>query len=170
MKTLLLSSCFIFTLFHCYSHNSYFAFAELAYNELNGKFEASISVTTHDLEKALIQRGIIHKGLDYYQHDTATLNKIYTEILQHFHIAFPKNPLYHSTLKMEGFELMKTGLVYFYASMEDVPEHIESFHVTFDLLMKEYPEQQNKLTFIQREKKSTYIFTPEKRTTLIEIS
>jgi hypothetical protein len=168
MRALIVSFCFIVSLSHCYSHNAYFSFTELAYNEINGRFEASISVTTHDLEKALQQRGIIRKGLEYYQNDTLTLNKVYAEILNHFQIDFSKNPNFHSTLKIDGFEIMKTGLVYFYASME-VPEHVDSFQVTYDLLMDEYAEQQNKLTFIQQENKSTYIFTVEKPNTFIEI-
>ena len=164
----LVSFYFIFSLFYCFSHNSYFSFSELTYNELNGRFEASISMTTHDLEHVLQQRGIIKKSIEYYQTDTVTLHKVYTEILNHFQITFSESLHSNFSLKMDGFEIMKTGLIYFYASMQ-VREEIHSFQVTYDLLMNEYTEQQNKLTFNYRGNKSTYVFTPEKRNSLIEI-
>ena len=40
-----------------WSHEFYFAYAEVAYNELAQRFEGPVIFTTHDLEKALDPKG-----------------------------------------------------------------------------------------------------------------
>jgi hypothetical protein len=44
-----------------------------------------------------------------------------------------------------------------------------AFGITFNLLMDSFPEQQNKLTFHFREKKSTFVFLESNQKQLIDL-
>ncbi len=158
-------SLLLFVSSYCVAHDSYYSFAELRYNKANHRLEASISLTIHDFEKALQKKGIIKKALEFYKDDSISLNRIYTEVLNHFKLSFDGD---QSGFVMEGFELMKNGTVFFYASALFHGDQTQ-FDITFDLLMNEYPDQQNKLTFSYEGNKTTYLFTSKKRKESIEI-
>lgn len=164
-----------FSVFSSFGHEYFFAFAEVEYDELNGRLEATLIVTTHDFEKYLQKNKIIEHDLSRYKTDTTTIQFIENEINKHFHLNL--NPglensitegaeLFH--FKLEGYEIQLTGTVEFYLSYE-LNRPLEIFEVLFDLLMNEYPQQQNKLTFSYRGTKKTYVFLSNKRTQLIDL-
>jgi hypothetical protein len=71
-----------------WAHEFYFAYAELAYNEMNQKFEGTLIFTTHDLERALEPKGTLIGKLEKSD-ETSTLRKqLESYINQHFHIRY----------------------------------------------------------------------------------
>jgi len=163
---------FIFILFISsvsYGHEYYFAFAEVEYNEMDGKIEATIRVSTHDLEKALRDKKLITKDLSALSQDTLSLSVLEKEIEAHFSISLKDASGKSLDFILEGYETQKTGIVEFYLSA-DLKKNAQQLDITFDLLMDEFPEQQNKLTFIYRTSKITLVFMPNKRTQTIDLN
>ena len=60
------------------------------------------------------------------------------------------------------------GLTRFYFSTEKLSNPKEIL-IEYDLFMDKHPEQQNKLTLIQRKKKETFEFLIQQKTKLITI-
>lgn len=158
-----------------FAHDYFFAFAEVEYDELNGRLEASVTVTTHDFERYLQKKEILQGEINSCIGDSVKLQVLENELNKYFYLNL--NPLSENTIlegvesfhfELEGFETQLTGTVQFYLSSE-LKRPLESFEVTFDLLMDEYPEQQNKLTFINRGQKRTYVFLQAKRTQIIDL-
>lgn len=168
---------FFFCTSFSYSHDYFFAFAEVEYDEMNGQIEATITLTTHDLERILQQKGIIETDLKGTKNDSIKMLQIEHEILSHFIIkeAFLLSEESHSesssigNLKLDGFETDLSGTVQFYFSAA-LKKPVETIEVVFDLLMDEYKNQQNKITLIHRNNKRTFIFLPSKRTQLIDLN
>lgn len=174
MKTLL----FIFALLFAtssYAHEYFFAFAEVEYDEMNGRVEATITVSTHDFEFYLQQEGIIQGDLNKNKSDSVKMLLIENEIIRHFDIKENytdedqelKKKL--SKMKLEGFETNLNGTVEFYLSSQ-VYEPLKTIEFTFDILMDQYPNQQNKLYLITRNEKRTIDFLSSKKTQLIELN
>ncbi|MFN6015023.1 MAG: DUF6702 family protein [Flavobacteriales bacterium] len=166
--TLLFCSSFSF------GHEFFFAFAEVEFDELKGRFEASVTLTSHDLDQSLRSMEPNFKGLYKAESDSMSRNLVEREINRHFSIVIPtKNSVLDGAnaiyFHLEGIEIELNGTIHLYLSAEHrtVPEKLE---VTFDVLMDEFPEQQNKLTLIYRGKKSTNVFLPNQRTQLIELT
>jgi hypothetical protein len=69
--------------------------------------------------------------------------------------------------KLIGFEVDSRGMVNFYFKSEKVTSPSE-YAVTFDLLMNQFPTQQNKILFTYNKKTVTAIFLANKRTEIIK--
>jgi hypothetical protein len=154
--------CVLFTIFSSTlkAHDTYFSFAEVEYNDLNGNLEATLMVSTHDLEMILMEKNHLHGALTSTTIDSTLRSKLEELINASFQLA-PANGLYfHWTL--EGIENTLTGNTNIYLSTS-VKERLTTLDVHFDLLMDRYPEQQNKLTFIYHNRKTTRIFLNNKR-------
>ena len=146
--------------FFAASHDSYFAFAEVEYDEISGRFEITVSSTTHDLERYLTDKKIITGGLVASLKDSIQFNSIQKELKNHFNIKLiDANSLVNSVdISFDGFEVELTGIVRFYCSSSQSIAGINSLEITFDLLMDLFPLQQNKLIFTFRNEKSSYVF------------
>lgn len=142
-----------------FSHDYYFAFAEVEYNEMNGELQATLIVSTHDLENTLRKKGTIERDLSSYSSDTSALRNIQNELLKGFSIQIGTKTL---NLTLEGMEVQLTGLTNFYFSAKEIPS-LKTISVKFDLLMDVFAEQQNKLTFIYRNTKNTYVFMSNRK-------
>lgn len=158
-----------------YAHDYFFAFAEVEYDELNGRIEATVTMTTHDFERYLQKNQIIQHDLATCLNDTVKMQSIENELNKHFY--FDLSPLSENSIldgyesfhfELDGFETQLTGIVQFYLST-DLNRPLENFIVVFDVLMDDYAQQQNKLTFINRGKKQTYVFLPTKRSQIIDL-
>jgi len=176
MKTLL----FIFSLLCANistAHEFYFAFAEVEYDEMNSRIEATLTVSTHDFEFYLQQKGIIQGDLNKNKSDSLKMQLIEEEIIKHFILIEGINTDYSNKnqkrtlgqLRLDGFETNLTGTAEFYLSI-DVYQPLKSIKITFDLLMDQYPNQQNKLYLITRNEKRTIDFLSSKKTQLIELN
>lgn len=173
MKKALFICCILFASFS-HAHDTFFAYAEVEYDDFSGKIEATISMTSHDLEKYLQERNIITKGLSVSLEDSVNQELISSEILKYFQInVFGKrtdvlNGIQAIELTLDGFELLRTGTIVFYYSAE-IANHFDHFEVKFDLFMDEFPEQQNKLHLIYRDKKRDFVFLPATKKQYIEL-
>lgn len=169
----ILSLCLLPTIAE--AHSYFFAFAEVEYNEVNGKIEATITATAHDLERYLQKKNILQKNLSDCTNDSISLSIIEKVINEHF--ALTINPNDENSimdgnelfmLHLDGIEIQMTGTIQIYLS-GTLKREINSVNVFFDLLMDEYPDQQNKATFIYRENKKTLVFLPTHKSETIEL-
>ena len=154
--------CVLFTMFSASlkAHDTYFSFAEVEYNDLNGSIEATLTISTHDLEMVLMEKNLLHGALTSSPLDSVLLLQLEEIINASFQLAPTNGTNFHWTL--DGMENTLTGNTNVYLSTS-VKERLTTLDVHFDLLMDRYPEQQNKLTFIYHNRKTTRIFLNNKR-------
>lgn len=147
------------------AHEYYFAFAEMEYKSDTKKLELTLVVSTHDIEHWLQNKGVKVKELENHTKDLTLQKEFETKLLSGFNITYEKISI---SLKMIGYEVLDNGLSNFYFVSEAI-EIKNQFSVRFDLLMDDYPEQQNKLTFIYNEKKQTFPFLQATREQFIKL-
>jgi hypothetical protein len=154
---------FFFVTSVTYAHEYFFAFAEVEYDEYNARVEATVVMTAHDFESYLKKEKIITKELSFYKNDSVVMKRVENEISKHFSIQSTSV----GTFTLEGFEIALTGMiqVYLTAPILSTPTGLE---IQFDLLMDEFKEQQNKLTFIYRDQKTSYVYLQNKRSQHID--
>jgi hypothetical protein len=160
-----------------FAHTYYFAFAEVEYNEMNKSLEATIIASAHDVESILRENNVISKSMDYSKNNKKEYYAVNDFINKNFSV-YAADSLSFLTLDsslqpqlefvLDGFEVLLNGDVQFYLSAK-IANPINQFYVKFDLLMDEFSEQQNKLTFRFRDKKFTYNFLTTTRIQLIKI-
>jgi hypothetical protein len=157
------------------AHPSFFGFAELEYNEMHGQFEATISVTSHDFEQYLQKKQIIKGELSKALKDSSILEFISNELNSHFFVdldPFGQNSTMDGVefirFALDGYEEERTGTIRFYLHAPLNHSVSGTFGITFNLLMDEFPEQQNKLTFKFREKKTTFVFLQTNQKQIID--
>lgn len=164
MKKLVAVFVFISVLFSANAHEYYFAFAEVEYNQSAKKLEISLEISAHDLEAEMKQSGIsFEKHIEDQTKNADFKKQLEAHIAKGFTISTNNSPV---PLKLIGFDVMPTGLLYAYFESEPF-ELVEPLSITFDLLMESFPDQQNKVTFIRNNNKQTAVFLPTKPTEVI---
>lgn len=148
-----------------WSHQFYFAFAEIEYNEMTQTFEGSVVATAHDLELALMNSHGLQTKLEKVTPKSSEV-KIIERYLNQFltlryGCALDSNAIdaYCSAdWTIESFQILKNGTIelYFSAPAKTIYTLVQ---VDFRFLMESFPDQQNKLTFIYREDRKTQSFT-----------
>jgi len=158
------------------AHETFFAFAELEYKELQGRLEATISVTSHDLEQYLQKKQLIKGELTAALKDSVTYILISNELNNHFFVdldPFGQNSTMDGVefirFALDGYEEERTGTIRFYMHASVNHPISNTFGITFNLLMDAFTEQQNKLTFLFREKKSTFVFLQNNQKQFIDL-
>ncbi len=129
------------------------------------RIELSLSVSTHDIEHYLQDKGVKVKELEDFQSDTLMQKEFSDELLKG--ISFSINNL-TVKYKIVGYQVNKNGLTDFFFQSE-VIELSNEITIRFDLLMDQYKAQQNKLTFIYNLKKHTYPFTQINKEQIIHL-
>lgn len=151
-----------FTAAKTFAHDYYFAHAEVAYNDFTGRFETTLTATTHDLELEL------SKGADdilRFEQDEDLINQAIRYINDHFILS---SKGVSSQFKVVGKEVQNSGLIYIY--MESDPIELgATLDVRFDFLMETFEDQQNKITFLYQGKSYTEPFMGMERTRTINI-
>lgn len=146
------------------AHNFYFAFAEVEYNELGQRIEATISLTSHDFEENLAANGTpiqFVSGKEYNEQDLANIENA---LNKGFKLVSGQQNI---ELELEGMDIQLNGTAHFFLSAAlSAPSELT---LTFDLLMDTYSEQQNKMNFIYRDHKDAYVFMQNQRTNNIEL-
>jgi len=126
-----------------YGHDTYFAFAEMEYDEDCACLEISIKVSAHDLNSIAENQTKnylgLEKTLNSKEGNSNILQKI---ILQGFEISQHQKKI---VSLYEGFELNNDGDCFFYFKTEKLEKGL--IDIRFDLFMNTYLEQQNKLKF-----------------------
>jgi len=156
---LLLSSMYGF------GHNYYFGFAEMQYNAFQKRLEATLVLSAHDFEEVLFEENKITTELAFLQQDSLTLVRVSEKILADFSVLNTGKKVQFTCL---GFEMQENGLMNCYFMSEQI-ENPRELTITFTCLMKEFPEQQNKLTYIHANKKETLVFLATKPTAILTL-
>lgn len=159
---LIVSMLFAMTSF---SHEYYFSFAEMEYNSENKTLELTLIVSTHDVEHWLQSKGVKLKELEDHTEDSNIQKEFETKLLSGYSISYDTDKI---PFKLIGYEVLESGLTHFYFQSEKV-EFKNQFTIKFDLLMDDFPEQQNKLTFIYKGKKQTFPFLQTTREQTIKL-
>ena len=146
------------------AHEYFFAFAEVNYNSTDSVLEATVISSAHETEDALNLSGISIKELEDHYKDEEMKSKLEAFILSGFSMQQNEKLI---KLKLIGFEVDKRGMVNFYFKSEKTTPPT-SYSVTFDLLMNQFPNQQNKILFTHNKKTTTAIFLANKRTEIIK--
>ncbi len=150
---------FLFS-FTSQAHEYYFAFAEMEYNDITQRLEASVMVSTHDLEFALEKDEIFVGKISKLDAEQENYKNIESYLNKHFYCKQGNSII---TFSIIGFEVGLNGITTFYLNSEPIDLNSKKNSVVFyfDLLTDHYPQQQNKLTYIFRNNKSTLVFNSE---------
>ncbi len=148
-----------------WSHSYYFGFAEIQYNEINHTLETTIVLSAHDLEDVLMKSKGIEKSLEFLINDSLANLEIEKFILNSFELAFDNQK---ADFHLLGYEISKTGMIQIYLLAENVVLK-EKIDITFSTMMDVYEAQQNKLTFIQNNKKQTMVFLQNQKSSVIQL-
>lgn len=142
-----------------YSHEYFFAFAEVEYNVMQEQLEGTLIFSAHDLEDVLLKKGIITSKFDKLQHDSTLILAISNYLFSEFHFTYEQKKV---SLFGLDFFLTRNGLIEFYFKSEKIKLGKE-IELEFSSLMYEFPQQQNKITFIYNGNKQTASFLNDKR-------
>ena len=149
-----------------YGHDTYFAFAEMEYDEDCSCLEISIKVSAHDLNSIAENQTKNYLGLEKTLNSKeGNSNIIQQIILQGFEI----NQYQKKIVSFyEGFELNNDGDCFFYFKTEKLEKGL--IDIRFDLFMNTYLEQQNKLIYNKSDhSKQTLVFFGSSRETKIAL-
>ncbi len=165
LKKLTLIAFLLFVSGLSFAHNYYFSFAEVEYNDFCGCFESSITLTTHDFEQVLRKKNLLNKNLETTLNDYKLKQNIESIINEGFQITLENKNI---ELQLEGNEIALNGLTTFYLSSKPI-KLTSVILFQYNLLMNEFPEEQNKLTFIFRGEKTTMNFIANQFTHSIKL-
>ncbi len=163
MKTLLLIASIVIMPFVAKSHDYFFSFVEMEYNAVTQRVEMTLTLTTHDFERALEEKGSEIDNIASLNQDE--INVIQKYINKHFIITSGSEK---SQLTFMGNEVSLDGTSNWYFESEPI-DFQEEISVKYDLLMNVFPEQQNKVTLYYKGKAFTATFTPIDKTKQIYI-
>lgn len=149
-----------------FGHDTYFAFAEMEYDEDCSCLEISIKVSAHDLNSIAENQTKNYLGLEKTLNSKeGNSNIIQQIILQGFEI----NQYQKKIVSFyEGFELNNDGDCFFYFKTEKLEKGL--IDIRFDLFMNTYLEQENKLIYNKSDhSKKTFVFFGSSRETKLAL-
>ena len=164
MKTFIfLSFLTVFSL-KSFSHDYYFTFAEIELNKETSSLEVTLMINNHDVEHWLNSTSFSLLDLEKPKVNDSLMNHLIKTILPGFKIQYESK---HLRLKYKGLSIKEDGNIEFYFESEKIGSITEVL-ITFDLLMDQYNEQQNKLIYLNGLKKETFEFLPSNITHLVK--
>lgn len=163
MKSILVFLLF-FTSFTSFGHEYFFGFSELEYNDISQKFEATLIVSTHDLERALEIAKVESGDLAKLKAGSDELIAVENYLNKYFIVKTNERVKFN----LIGSEVFLNGTANFYFESETI-EFNNKLSVKFDLLMDIFKQQQNKITLNYRNKSYTRTFLYTEREQLIAI-
>tara|TARA_Y100000385_G_scaffold289736_1_gene360157 strand:+ start:4310 stop:4813 length:504 start_codon:yes stop_codon:yes gene_type:complete len=143
-----------------FSHDYFFAFAEVEYDDMSQQFESTIVISSHDLELILKEKELSIDSLSAMNEDSKLFDELERLLNKHFQIS-SKNST--AEFRLLGGELLLNGMVQLYTISEPI-EISGGISVFFDLLMPRFSEQQNKITIYCRGKSYTATFMQTTKT------
>ena len=149
-----------------YGHDTYFAFAEMEYDEDCSCLEISIKVSAHDLNSIAENQTKNYLGLEKTLNSKEGNSNIIQQIILK---GFEINQYQKKIVSFyEGFELNNDGDCFFYFKTEKLEKGL--IDIRFDLFMNAYLEQQNKLIYNNSDhSKQTFVFFGASRETKISL-
>lgn len=157
----LLAILIVFSAFAAAAHDYYFSFAEMEYNPITRKIEMTVTVTTHDFERAMESHR--HSIENIATLSDTEFDAIAAYINQHLSLHSGEQT---SDFQLIGHEVELNGTTHFYFESAEI-ELENELSVTYDLLMETFEEQQNKLTFYYEDRTLTAAFTKIDQTQII---
>jgi Domain of unknown function (DUF6702) len=148
-----------------YGHEYFFAFAEVEYNDFTNQFETTLIVSTHDLEKKAKKAEIEIGDLKTIESGSKEYKAVETLLTKHFNIYTED---VNCTFELTGIEVNLDGTSNFYFLSSEI-RAFEEINFTFDLLMDEHPDQQNKATLYYRGNNYTVTFIQDRRSRTIKL-
>ena len=156
---------FFLTATSSFGHEYFFAFAEVEYNDITRKFESTLIVSTHDLEKILKEKDNELGDLKNIRSGSTSHEALQSFLVHHFRIKCGESI---AKMKLIGHEVSLEGTTNFYLESEPITLN-GVLEITFDLLMNETESQQNKLTLYVRDKSYTRPFVHNTRKQTIKL-
>lgn len=153
-------------------HEYFFAFAEVEYSEKSARMEATLTLTAHDLEAYLQKTNRIVNSLEDAFADSTEFSSIEKAINAHFYFYeedSDKHSKWVSSFKIDGYHILLNGNIEIYLSC-NLEKPLPILSVKFNLLMDYFTEQQNKITFINKGKKSTLNFNVTNQNQIIDLN
>lgn len=142
-----------------FAHAYYFAFAEMSYNFTDKQYETTLIVSTHDIEEYFQGQGLDVNELEDLVGNDSMLVEMTNTLTKYFNVSVVHTKLNFSPI---GYEVLDNGMTHFYFHSQKI-ERGTNLIVSFDLLMKEYPEQQNKITYLEYDNSYTAVFTQTRK-------
>lgn len=136
------------------NHPSHFSYAEIEYNSNENIFEASLEITGHDLSYYFRDQQF---DIENIKTVDSLKDRMEDELNLHFYVE-DELRMYRSSFIIEEVEQRRDDTIIFYMSSEGPQNSLESIYLTFDLFMESFPNQENKISFIQNNKEQTYLF------------
>ena len=137
MKTLLLIASLEVMPLVSKAHDYFFSFVEMEYNSVSQRIEMTFTLTTHDFERALEEKGRSINNIASLT--TEEIEIIQEYINRHFMLMSGTEK---SQLTFMGNEVSLDGTSNWYFESEPIELHKE-ISIKYDLLMDVFPEQQN---------------------------
>lgn len=147
------------------AHEYFFGFAEMSYNEEEQAYEGTLILSTHDVEEWLIQKEVPISSLEDHIDDYSVYPLMELEIFEGFQITANGINL---IFELDGYEILDNGMTQFYFHSKKV-EKGNKLDITFDLMMREYPRQQNKINYLEENKSLTAVFLANHTTNSISL-
>lgn len=149
-----------------FSHEYYFGYAQVEYNNFSQKFEITLTLDSEDLEKSLVNAGVNISDIENLAQDSILVSK--TETYCNNHLVFStKDQTTH--LKIIGIKVFLNGSINIYLESNAITLN-NTLKIKFDVLMDEFSQQLNEADFIHKGKIQTLPFTADRRTQTIEIN
>lgn len=158
MKTLLLIAFILVLPLTVKAHDYFFSFVEMEYNAVTQRIEMTLTLTTHDFERAMAKNGEEIKNIRSLNEIEKTSVESY--INTHFKVTSGSEK---STLNFMGNDISLDGTSHWYFESEPM-NFLETIEIRYDVLMEAFPEQQNKVTLYYAGKTYTAAFTPMDKT------
>jgi hypothetical protein len=165
MRIVLVLSISLLTSISSFAHEYFFGFAEIAYNPTEQAIEGTLILSTHDVEEWLQGRNIPVKELEDHVSDKKIIQQMASALFSELEIKNNGNVL---SIRIIGYEVLPSGMTnfYFHSNKTQKPTRLD---FKFNLMMKELPQQQNKITYLDNEKSYTAVFTDSNKQSSILI-
>lgn len=160
MNKVLVIISIVFSSFGINAHEYFFGFAEVQYNDMSQKFEATLIFTSHDLEQCLGNVSLVDDDLSDKE-----LLKLKDYINKTFRV---KSGDQLSQWTIIGTESFTTGTTNIYIESQPIKDPNE-LKFTFSSLMEEFDNQQNKITLLYRDQTKTMTFMKNNKSESIKL-
>lgn len=151
--------------FEADAHAYFFGFAEVSYNSKESVYEGTLILSTHDVEEWLQQKEIPLLSLEEHTNDLEMYEYIELELFEGFQIKTNGTSL---LFELIGYEVLENGMTQFYFHSQKTEKGTQ-LDITFDLMMNEFPQQQNKINYIENNQSYTAVFIAEQKQSIISI-
>ncbi len=139
--------------------------AEKSSNPTEQVVEGTLMLSTHDVEEWFQGKKLPVKEMEDHVSDAVLIQQMAKALFSEFKVKSAGKEL---VLTIIGYEVLPNGMTnfYFHSNKTTAPKKLD---FTFNLMMKELPQQQNKITYLENEKSYTAVFTTVKTQSSINI-